>query len=77
MNHPGIFINSTLIFGNRLYTMVEKEGDFLRPLQFSVDIPENCIHMKPAKIDGIYNYLMLCRNPDGTTDFQRLPLKLQ
>lgn len=75
-NHPGVFINSTLIFGNRLYTMVEKEQEFLRPLIFSVDIPKSCVHMKPAKIDGVYNYLMLCRKSQGRIELQRLPLVL-
>lgn len=73
-NHPGVFINSTLIFGNRLYSMVETEQDFIRPLAFSVDIPNNCVHLKPAKIEGIYNYLMLCRKSQGAIELQRMPL---
>ncbi len=75
-NHPGIFINSTLIFGNRLYSMVKKDGEFLRPLVLSVDIPDNCVHLRPGKVDGVFNYLMLCRVNDGAIEFQRLPLVL-
>lgn len=75
-NHPGVFINSTLIFGNRLYSMVETEDDFIRPLIFSVDIPQNCVHLKPAKVEGVFNYLMLCRKSGGAIELQRMPLAL-
>lgn len=73
-NRPGVFINSTLIFGNRLYSMVEVEQQFIRPLILSVDIPENCVHLKPSKIDGVFNYLMLCRKSQGAIEVQRMPL---
>ncbi|MCF8059667.1 MAG: S8 family serine peptidase [Bacteriovoracaceae bacterium] len=75
-NYPGIFINSTLIFGNRLYSMVKKEQSFVRPLLFSVDIPENCVHLKPERVEGVFNYLLLCRGNGGGIEVQRLPLKL-
>ncbi|CAM9923086.1 unnamed protein product, partial [Chrysoparadoxa australica] len=76
-NYPGIFINSTLIFGNRLYSMVKKDDDFVRPLEFSVDIPSNCVHMDPEKIDGVYQYLMLCRESGGKISLLSLPLELK
>lgn len=61
-NHPGIFMNSTLIFGDRIYTMVRIGNKFLRPLNLSVSVPKNCIHMRPELIDGVFSYLMMCRN---------------
>lgn len=73
---PGIFINSTLIFGNRLYSMVKREGKFIRPAQLSIDIPENCVHMKPGKVDGEFNYLMLCRESGGRATLKRMPMRL-
>lgn len=76
-NHPGMFINSTLIFGNRLYSMVKVEDDFLRPIELSVDIPANCVHMDPRKIDGVYQYLMLCRESGGKISLLSLPLELK
>jgi hypothetical protein len=75
-NHPGMFINSTLIFGNRLYSMVKLDDEFLRPLEFSVDIPKNCVHLDPKKVDGTYQYLMLCRESGGRISLLSLPLEL-
>jgi|GEM_PF-713098 len=75
-NLPGIFINSTLIFGNRLYTMVKKDGNFIRPALLSVDIPANCVHMNPGKVDGEFNYLMLCRESDERATLKRMPMRL-
>ncbi|MAF76518.1 MAG: hypothetical protein CME60_00025 [Halobacteriovoraceae bacterium] len=73
----GAFINSTLIFGSRLYTMVaNEEGKLTRPVQLSVDIPDQCVHLNPEAIEGEYNYLLLCRERDNSVVFKRLPLVL-
>ena len=42
--------------------MVRIGNKFLRPLNLSVSVPKNCIHMRPELIDGVFSYLMMCRN---------------
>lgn len=74
-NHPGLFINSTLIFGNRLYTMVEKGDEFIRPLNLSVDIPNLCVHLRPQVMDGQFHYVLLCRKGRGKVALETLPLE--
>lgn len=76
-NRPGVFINSTLIFGRRLYTMAKIGDEFIRPVEFSVDIPANCVHMNPEIIEGVTNYLMLCRKGPASVEMARLPLILE
>ncbi len=76
-NYPGLFINSTLIFGNRLYTMVEKGDEFIRPLGFSVDIPKQCVHMRPQVIEGSYHYVLLCRKGRGRIAIETLKLEFE
>ncbi|MEC7275407.1 MAG: S8 family serine peptidase [Bdellovibrionota bacterium] len=71
---PGLFINSTLIFGNRLYTMAQTEEGFIRPLRFSVDIPNLCVYLNPEKIDGTFHYMMLCRKGQGEVALETVPL---
>jgi len=73
---PGVFINSTLIFGSRLYSMI-KEGDALyRPARLSVDIPKNCIHLDPEVIDGMFRYILLCKSIGSSIDMVTLPASL-
>jgi len=75
VSRAGAFINSTLIFGSRLYTMVADEfGILKRPAQLSVEIPDQCVHLSPEAIEGSYQYLLLCRERDNSVVFKRLPL---
>ncbi len=76
-NRPGAFINSTLIFGSRLYTMVaDKQGKLTRPAGLSVEIPSSCVHLTPEAIEGSYQYLLLCRERDNSVAFKMMPLVL-
>ncbi len=75
--YSGAFINSTLIFGSRLYTMVANDnGELTRPAQLSVEIPDQCVHLSPEAIEGSYQYLLLCRERDNSVSFKRMPLVL-
>ncbi len=75
-NLPGVFINSTLIFGSRLYSMVKDGGSFTRPASLSVDFPKNCIHLDPEVIDGKYQYILLCKKDEKLVNIVSLPAAL-
>lgn len=59
--HPAVFVNSTQVFGNRLYLMVHDGESFKRPVNTSLNIPKNCIDLKPARYGSKgYQFQFLC-----------------
>ena len=75
-NHPGVFINSTLIFGDRLYTMVNKPEGFIRPVNLSIARPKQCTHMEPMRFgeNGQFQYILLCRKNAKEVEMWTLPI---
>ncbi len=73
---PGVYVNSTLIFGERLYTMVATEQDFIRALNLSVNIPEGCVPLAPETLldRNNFNYTLLCRDPSKGVNLKFLPM---
>jgi len=67
-HNPGVAVNSTLIYGNRLYTMVALGDSFVRPVSLSVSVPENCVPLKTqmlSKTLGFSAYTLMCSAEDG------------
>lgn len=73
---PGVFVNSTLIFGERLYAMVANNGDFIRPMNLSVAIPNGCVPLAPETLEdrSSFNYAFLCRESSGVVALKFLPM---
>lgn len=61
--YPAIYIDSTMIFGDRLYSMVFKDDSFIRPFFSSVGIPRGCANMGPKQLknEDFYSYLLICK----------------
>lgn len=61
---PGVFVNSTLIFGERLYSMLAVDNSLVRPLKLSVTIPDRCIPLSPEmnQKTGNSEYVFLCQD---------------
>lgn len=74
--HAGVFVNSTLIFGQRLYVMVANDTDFIRPMELSVAIPEGCVPLPPETFSDRenYNFIFLCRDPSNVVTLKSLPM---
>lgn len=73
----GLFVNSTLIFGNRIYSMIDSHFQgLIRPLAFSVSIPANCVALNPEAMEdkSLHNYLFLCQESSGDVQLKLLPL---
>jgi cell wall-associated protease len=74
---PGIFINSTLIYGERLYSMVDtQDKGFIRPLRLSIGVPQGCVPLNPETLgdNSQYNYLFLCTDPNKDVSLKILPM---
>lgn len=74
---PGIFINSTLIFGERLYSMVDtKDAGFIRPLKLSVSLPQGCVPLNPENLGSNTqsNYVFLCTDASKEVSLKFLPM---
>lgn len=76
-NQPGVAINSTWIYGDRLTTMVSRQGEFVRPIALSVVIPKNCVPLKSQMVPSIGHsaYTMLCQVGNGV-ELSFYPLQL-
>lgn len=74
---PGVYINSTLIYGERLYSMVDTENNgFIRPLSLSVGIPAGCVPLLPETLGekNQYSYVFLCTSPSKEVSLKFLPM---
>lgn len=76
--NPGVAINSTWIYGDRLYTMLSSKNDFVRPISLSVILPKNCVPLKTQYVKslGTSAYLLLCQGQNGV-ELDFLPLELE
>lgn len=72
----GLFINSTLIYGDRLYSMIASNEQFIRPLRLSVDIPLGCVPLNPEVLEDkkSSNYVFLCADKNKRPTLKFLPM---
>lgn len=75
----GVYVNSTLIYGERLYSMIMTSKGFIRPLEFSVGFPDNCLALSPelerGEDAGVYfNYVFLCTDTNRQASLKFLPI---
>jgi hypothetical protein len=72
----GVFVNSTLIFGERLYAMVAKDHEFIRPMNLSVAIPNGCVPLAPETLENHanYNFVFLCTDSSKAVSLKFLPM---
>lgn len=74
---PGIYINSTLIYGERLYSMIDTESKgFIRPLSLSIAIPAGCIPLLPETLGDktLVHYTFLCIDSSKEVSMKFLPM---
>lgn len=73
---PGVFVNSTLIFGERLYSMLAIDNTLIRPLRLSVSIPDRCVPLSPElnKDLGNSEYVFLCQDSPGDISIKFLSM---
>ncbi|GAB4010002.1 MAG: hypothetical protein Fur0010_01760 [Bdellovibrio sp.] len=75
---PAIFVNSTLIFGERLYVITMEDGEMKRPVALSVNLPRNCVRLDPLALENdLSAFGMLCVNGATQATFHYLPMSIQ
>ena len=77
---PAVAVNSTLIYGDRLYSMVSRNKELSRPISLSVNIPANCVPLKSqflTKSQGVSAYAMLCQKSARDMDLSFFPLLIK
>lgn len=72
----GVYVNSTLIYGERLYSMIDTEAGLVRPLKLSVGIPKACVPLNPETLDEktTYNFVFLCAGQSKQAVLKFLPM---
>tara|TARA_R110002072_G_scaffold1989_1_gene16257 strand:- start:29613 stop:32516 length:2904 start_codon:yes stop_codon:yes gene_type:complete len=72
-----LHIDSTLIFGDRIYHMVFDGTKFYRPLALTFSIPRQCALLDPVarKKEGSWAYSLLCLERGGRASINYYPLK--
>ena len=43
----GVFVNSTLLYGNQIHALYPSNNKVIRPLGFTIEVPSNCSYMRP------------------------------
>lgn len=71
---PSLFINSTLIFGDRLYVASLVEGKFIRPIRTSITIPKSCANLGLQDDGGGPSISMLCLEKNNALNLLIFPL---
>jgi len=74
---PGVYINSTLIYGERLYSMIDTQNNgFIRPLRLSIAIPSGCVPLMPEVLADKTqsDYVFLCTSPSKEVSLKFLPM---
>jgi hypothetical protein len=76
---PGVYVNSTLIYGDRIYSMMASESGLIRPLNLSVSIPTGCVPLTPETLERKqdFHYVFLCTDPQKSVRLLFLPLSRQ
>lgn len=73
---PGVIIDSTLIYGDRIYTMVASEDGLTRPIKLSLETSSDCIPAGSADFKGQPSMMYLCRDRFLNMRFEIVPLSL-
>jgi cell wall-associated protease len=74
---PGVYINSTLIYGERLYSMIDtQDNGFIRPLNLSIALPNGCVPLAPETLASKTetNYAFLCTDSNKEVALKFLPM---
>jgi hypothetical protein len=76
----GIYIDSTVVYGDRIYTMLWDGHDFTRPIELSFIIPKTCVDLNPVRWgeSGEFHYALVCLNKKTKSmELKVFPLELK
>ncbi len=73
---PGVIIDSTLIYGDRIYAMLAGEQGLTRPIKLSLETSSECIPAGSADFKGVPSMMYLCRDRFLNMRFEIVSLSL-
>lgn len=76
-NSPSLYINSTLIFGDRLYVASLLEGKLVRTVKNSIAIPKTCANLGLNSSLNSTEMAFLCLEKNNSVTLQFFPLNLE
>ncbi|WP_164848272.1 S8 family peptidase [Halobacteriovorax sp. HLS] len=74
-NSSALLIDSSLIYGDRLYAMVYDNGEFSSPIYSSFKVPANCKHVDTLNSNDESTLLLTCLQKDGSATIELLKLE--
>lgn len=74
---PSLYINSTLIFGDRLYVASLIEGKLVRTVKNSIAIPKTCANLGLNTTANSSEMAFLCLEKNNAVTLQFFPLNLE
>ncbi|WP_372653093.1 S8 family peptidase [Halobacteriovorax sp.] len=71
----GILVDSTLIYGSRIYAMVYSEGEFSAPIYASYSLPKNCKYLDINEFEEGTHIVLACQDKFLRATLELVPLK--
>ncbi|PIK15429.1 MAG: hypothetical protein CES88_01550 [Halobacteriovorax sp. JY17] len=71
----GILVDSSLIYGDRLYSMVFNDGEFASPIYSSFTIPSNCKYLDVSEFEKGSYIVLACQDKFLRSTLELVPLK--
>ena len=71
----GILVDSSLIYGDRLYSMVYSDGNFSSPLYSSFSVPKNCKYLDVSEFEKGSYVVLACHDKFLRSTLELVPLK--
>lgn len=75
-NYPALYVDSTQISSQNLYTITYKDGELFAPISLNVRVPENCRAKNPKVINNGFHYSLLCLEEGGRGKIVYLPVEI-
>ncbi|WP_417334930.1 S8 family peptidase [Halobacteriovorax marinus] len=74
-NARGILVDSTLIYGDRIYSMVQDGDVFSSPIYASFSLPKSCKYLDVAEFEGVGHIVVACHDRFLRSTIELIPLK--
>ncbi|MCK5884305.1 MAG: S8 family serine peptidase [Bacteriovoracaceae bacterium] len=74
VDRVGVLVDSSLIYGNRIYAMISSDEGLKRPLALSFRIPKNCINLGIKRLKGKTQNAMVCLGNNKQLQFSYFDL---
>ncbi len=71
----GLLIDSTLIYGSRIYAMIYSKGEFSSPIYSSYSLPSNCKYLDVNEFEERAHIVLACQDKFLRASIELIPLE--